>query len=537
MKKINKKGFSLLELVLVLGVGAAMGFIKFQDMKIEQENVLAAAVGQQMKQVGEAVNGYINIRYDKLSTLSNAAGNGSDPGPRTCSGSVCEITYTTLVNEGLLPSTFTGLNAQKSAYRIILKRDGISPNYVVNGLITTTLPWSEGTKTRYDLLGKAMLSAGIDSGMTKSATVASGYEGQWSEKSSEFRNISSEGLLAYRTGFDSAMYTVYLRRDGTLPMTGDLNMGGKSIGNVQNITAAGATTTGSLTVNGAGVVGSDLTVGGNGQVNGNLNSNNTVSGATLTSRGETYTQNWFRTLGEGGIYFQKYGGGWNMTDANTITAYAGKNIQTSAGLYGGYVKSTGNIDANGTINASYVWASGNLNSNYVHSNGNIDANGDMNSNRVFSNYVQSNGRVTAGEYIQINGGANEGWGCSPNGLVGRTGEGILLSCVNGLWKSSGGGSSASLAPNGWWKDEKTGIIYQWLKGEQVCSENQNKIVTFPIVFPHEVFNVQVSPIIGNNQAGDFFFQLYNVNRGSATIVPNGNTFGSCITPYVYAVGY
>jgi hypothetical protein len=49
---------------------------------------------------------------------------------------------------------------------------------MVNGLITTTLPWSEGGKIRYDLLGKAMQEAGIDSGMTQSATVASGYGGR-----------------------------------------------------------------------------------------------------------------------------------------------------------------------------------------------------------------------------------------------------------------------------------------------------------------------------------------------------------------------
>lgn len=54
--------------------------MKFQDMKNEQESILASAVGQQMKQIGEAVNGYVNIRYDKLSTLSNAAGTGTDPG-------------------------------------------------------------------------------------------------------------------------------------------------------------------------------------------------------------------------------------------------------------------------------------------------------------------------------------------------------------------------------------------------------------------------------------------------------------------------
>ena len=88
--KSVKKGFSLLELILVLGVGTMVAFMKFQDMKNEQEQILATAVGQQMKQIGEAVNGYINIRYEKLATQVNAAGNGTDPGPRTCSSTVCQ---------------------------------------------------------------------------------------------------------------------------------------------------------------------------------------------------------------------------------------------------------------------------------------------------------------------------------------------------------------------------------------------------------------------------------------------------------------
>lgn len=436
-----KKGFSLLELTLVLGVGTMVAFMKFQDMKNEQESIMASTVGQQMKQIGEAVNGYINIRYDKLSTLSNAAGTGTDPGPRTCSGSVCEITYQTLINEGLLPSTYTGTNANKSSYKIILKRDGTSPNFVINGLITTSTAWIEGGKTRYDLLGNAMQTAGIDSGMTRTTSNAFGYGGQWSETSANFNNITSAGQLAFRVGFNSALYSIYLRRDGTLPMTGNLNMGGQSVYNAQDITANGTTTTGILKTNAAATVGttlnvagvttlgSDLNVSGNGQINGNLNSNNTVSGTTVTSRGETYTQNWFRTLGDGGIYFQKYGGGWYMADTNTITAYAGKNVQTSAGLYGGYVKSTGNIDANGTVNATYVWASGNLNSNYVHSNGNIDAAGQV----YGAGGVVSGGRTTVGEFLQLNGVAYAGNGCSPNGLVGRDGSGKILSCVNGVW--------------------------------------------------------------------------------------------------------
>ena len=449
-----KKGFSLLELILVLGIGTAIAFIKFQDMIHDQEDLKSSVAGQQIKQIGEAVNGYINIRYDKLASLSAAAGNGTDPGPRTCSGSICTINYQTLINEGLLPSTYVAKNSFGSDYTIQLKRSGTGPNYIVDGLILTNASWIEGGNIRYDLLGKAMQTAGIDSGVSKATNLITGYGAGWSYSSSDFPVLTKAGALGYRVGYNSAMYSVYLRRDGTLPMTGNLNMGGQSIYNAQDITAAGNTVSGTLRSTGATTVGSTLTVGttltvggvttlnsnlnvsGNTQVNGTLNSNNTVSGATITSRGETYTQNWFRTLGDGGIYFQKYGGGWYMADTNTITAYAGKNVQTSAGLYGGYVKSTGNIDANGTVNATYVWASGNLNSNYVHSNGNIDAAGQV----YGAGGVVSGGRTTVGEFLQLNSVAYAGNGCSPNGLQGRAADGSILSCTNGVWKSAGGSS-------------------------------------------------------------------------------------------------
>lgn len=186
MKTINKKGFSLLEITLVLGIGTSMAFIKFQDMKNDQETITANTVGSQIKQIGEATNRYISIRFDKLSTLTSSSSQSSDPGPRTCSANSCEITYQTLVNEGLLPAGYTGINVQKSSYKILLKRAGTTPNYIINGLVITTLPWSEGNRVRYDLLGRAMQMAGIDSGMTKSASFASGFGSQWTENQSNY---------------------------------------------------------------------------------------------------------------------------------------------------------------------------------------------------------------------------------------------------------------------------------------------------------------------------------------------------------------
>lgn len=78
---IKKKGFTLLEVSIVLGIGTLIAFMKFQDMKKDQETVMAENVGTQIKQLGEAVNRYISIRYDKVSTLSSTNNQSSDPEP------------------------------------------------------------------------------------------------------------------------------------------------------------------------------------------------------------------------------------------------------------------------------------------------------------------------------------------------------------------------------------------------------------------------------------------------------------------------
>ncbi len=433
MKMKIKKGFSLLELTLVLGVGTIVAFMKFQDMKNEQESILASAVGQQMKQIGEAVNGYINIRYDKLSTLSNAAGTGTDPGPRTCSGSVCEITYQTLINEGLLPSTYTGTNANKSSYKIILKRDGTTPNYVINGLITTSTAWIEGGKTRYDLLGNAMQTAGIDSGMTKTTSIASGHSGQWSETSANFNNITSTGQLAFRVGFNSALYSVYLRRDGTLPMTGDLNLDGHNINNIANINATGnITTTGN-------VFGKDINASGLLATNGFSTSDKPAGfgggirtfdiyasgGYYLTYKGATaQSKDWAFMVDNSGVAALK-------KQLSVGGDSAAKTFPTGWGGNNGTGIKTFDVYASGTVGAGDE--NGNLKA-YINTYGDIHADRNINA----SGNIDANGRINAGEFVYINGQANIGWGCSPNGVVGRTPEGKVISCVNGVWSGSTG---------------------------------------------------------------------------------------------------
>lgn len=438
MKMKIKKGFSLLELTLVLGVGTMVAFMKFQDMKNEQESIMASTVGQQMKQIGEAVNGYINIRYDKLSTLSNAAGTGTDPGPRTCSGSVCEITYQTLINEGLLPSTYTGTNANKSSYKIILKRDGTSPNYVINGLITTSTAWIEGGKTRYDLLGNAMQTAGIDSGMTKTTSIASGYSGQWTETSANFNNITSTGQLAFRVGFNSALYSVYLRRDGTLPMTGDLNLDGHNINNVDALNATGnITTTGDLQAR-------NIKATGKIDADGNISAGNWVwakngYGDAIGFGGDAGGGDYEIRLDNGTRYLSIYSP--NAADYTTVLKVdRNAKIDQRLGLmgydpnelpsgWGGglrtldvYAAGTVGTGSGGTVNA-YMNSSGN-----IYASGNIEA-----AKNVKGATLESTGRATVGEFVQVNGTVSEGDSCSTNGLMGRTGNGTPMYCIDGYW--------------------------------------------------------------------------------------------------------
>ena len=345
------RGFSLLELTLVLGVGTMVAFMKFQDMRNEQEAIVARSVGQQMKQMGEAVNKYISIRYDKLATLSNAAGNGTDPGPRTCTTSGCDITYQTLINEGLLPSSYTGINVAKSSYKIFLKRSGTSPNYVINGLVTTSSSWTENGAIRYDLIGKAIQEAGIDSGITKTATTVSGYNGQWTETATNFPIITTAGQFAYRTGYNASLYSVYLRRDGSLPMTGDLNMGGRSISNADKISASG-----------------DLTIGGKTTLNNTLQVN-----ADINSTGNISSGNWLlarngsgKVIRIGGDNNGDYDFSFEPTSSPTIGFFPSDSTTKFLFNFRGDVgvstpnnasrtitldSSTGNITSNGNINA------------------------------------------------------------------------------------------------------------------------------------------------------------------------------------------
>ncbi|RVT55586.1 shufflon system plasmid conjugative transfer pilus tip adhesin PilV, partial [Klebsiella pneumoniae] len=278
-----------------------------------------------------------------------------------------------------------------------------------------------------------MQTAGIDSGMTKTTSIASGHSGQWSETSANFNNITSTGQLAFRVGYNSALYSFYLRRDGTLPMTGDLNLDGHNINNIANINATGnITTTGN-------VFGKDINASGLLATNGFSTSDKPDGWAGGIRTFDIYASGGYYLTYQGATAKSK---DWAfMVDNSGVAALkkqlsvggdsAAKTFPTGWGGNNGTGIKTFDVYASGTVGAGDE--NGNLKA-YINTYGDIHADRNINA----SGNIDANGRINAGEFVYINGQANIGWGCSPNGVVGRTPEGKVISCVNGVWSGSTG---------------------------------------------------------------------------------------------------
>lgn len=472
---LTKKGFTLIELTLVIAIGVVISFMSFQKMISDHENTQAKSAGQQIKKIGDSVNSYIVNHYDKLSTLSNSDGSSTDTGPRLCvtSTNTCNITIQTLINDGLLPTTYSGKNIYNSSYSINLKRTGTSPYYTISGLVLTIDAWLDtSTKIRHDLLGKAMQEAGIDSGTTRdSIAVVNGYNGNWHVDNSDFPSINKKGLLAYQVGFGSNSYSVFLRRDGTLPMTGNLNMGSQNINNAKNITASGVVQTKTLNTTEAATIGTNLNVSGISTLNGATTVGSTLSVfSDITSGGNIFAQRGVSS--NGNIYsLQTVAAGLpgNSTTPPVPLSY----LNSSGEIYAAKtITSDGSISAKGDINAgNWLTAKNQLGNKMMiggdstgdydfvfdpSSNGNnvvgffssggvpIDFSFNGQISALSTNGTQrgvhldgNSGNITAsgnitGKYIIPTNVLTVGAACSPNGLISRTADGSPISCINGV---------------------------------------------------------------------------------------------------------
>ncbi|WP_241810725.1 shufflon system plasmid conjugative transfer pilus tip adhesin PilV, partial [Serratia sp. 14-2641] len=143
----------------------------------------------------------------------------------------------------------------------------------------------------------------------------------------------------------------------------------------------------------------------------------------------------------------------DVNNANNINAKTGNFSEDVNGkrlIAHDSVWSSGWITANGDIRSNSGWlitkqGKGWLNEDhggglYMEDNDwirSVNNKGIYTGGQIKGGTVRADGRASVGEYLQLDGTANVGWGCSPNGLLSRDISGAVLYCQNGIWTASG----------------------------------------------------------------------------------------------------
>jgi len=243
LKNKKQKGFSLIELILVLGL-STLAFVSLVQWEVRKSEITRAEIaGEQFAEVGKALASY--IAREQLNIAHNIPPGSSRIIPIEVLRGVSSGPF---IGRQYLPETFSAVNSFGTQYQIQIRR---TPGGLIEGLITSANPICEkGTSLqcpsannpiRYDWIGAAMKKMGAQSGMSRNNTTMSGYNAGWILTNADFNVIDQEGKIGYRvSSTDTALYdSQYLRLDGTSTMLGNLNMGNYSIENATNISYNG----------------------------------------------------------------------------------------------------------------------------------------------------------------------------------------------------------------------------------------------------------------------------------------------------------
>lgn len=410
MKKGNylfqqQRGVTLLEMILVMALLAITTIMGFESQQVELEQAQARAVGLKISQYNNAVRSLIA----KTPNLASGQKIGSawlknmecgGPLPKGDEFLPCDFPSATVadpIKYGLLSINST----------IDVSGSGSDRRITVTTVTTPfTVVESTRLKVRSDLSGVAAITAASSSQM--------GY------------TDGSQGLSPYAVGTDSSYNSnptdgritmvasnkaendVWLRTDGGNKMHANLQfdnpdplrrqiVGASRIQNFAGQMLYLGSPSGIAAVWGSGVV---------------VDANTEIIGDVLIRR--------------------------------TLNVQSDASVSGSA-LVEGNVSARGNVGANGNVTAGTA-ISGQIfydanNTTYYLDPDKYSNLANLQTKSLYNTGVMTSiGRITANEYVDLNGIAYLGQACGKRGLIASDANGKTLSCQDGVWKASGGGS-------------------------------------------------------------------------------------------------
>lgn len=388
-RKIHR-GVLSIELAIVLAVVvfiSIFGLTRYRQYVDEIEWTLQA---RHMNAVTAAAKSY--VRDNRNTLVSQVSGGGT-----------VRLTGAQLQQAGYLPDGFSLTNTAAQTFEVAITRNPKATQKLMAFVFTRggmALPYKG---MRY--ISQTQDGAG---GYIRTANLAEGAQGGWKYNLATYGLTGESGRLASFLSSDVLgtddqesdrlyRYAITSRPELNRMYTA-IDMNGNNLNNAGTVTAGTGTFSGNVNAQN-GVFSGNIT-GQNGGFTASVSaptiSATNLNAQTTRTAGETYTGGWYRTTGDTGWYNEKHNGGLYMSDSQWIRSYADKGFYT-----GGQVQA-GSIQSNGTLVA--------------------------------------NGRITARDYVQIDGQGVVGTWCPSNGLIGRTAAGRILSCESNVWSSPGNNS-------------------------------------------------------------------------------------------------
>lgn len=235
------RGYSLIEILLVVVLIMGMSMLALQKLKKDTEQAQAKTAGQEIALAHEALGLYVKRNTAALQSMSDAncvAAAGF--------AEVCELNLSALTTSGLAPPGWSGYNnAIGSAYKAYVRRLPSTPtpagpgDYNLESLIITEQPWRVGGTgaEQTELVRAAARQAGAAGGAT-AAGAAQGLNGGWELEAGSYPGMSS-GQLAASAQLQGAALGMHLPVDGSRTMSGALNLNGFRLNNADDIMVNG----------------------------------------------------------------------------------------------------------------------------------------------------------------------------------------------------------------------------------------------------------------------------------------------------------
>lgn len=429
------RGQTLLEVLVALSVLATVVVGATKLIDIYSQNTRSSVAAEQVSSFGDAASAYIRDNYAAVQAVATAA-------------NPALIQVSTLTATGYLSSGFSAKNPYQQTICALVLQPVAGQ---LNALVVT-----EGGTTINDLdLGQiAGIVGGAGGGVYSGSTgTLTGTMGGWSTAIGNFANANASGkhcdgsagqvaiaaghpvAALWFAGGDQTAGVLYRDAVPGQPSRNTMNtpivMGASTI----EVAGAACATDGAIARDAAGAVLSCQSSTWKAQ--GSLYWLDPV--ASFAALPGTDQVGAVRMTVDTGHAFMWTGAAWaplgidqngSLTVPNWVSASGGNVVLTSAAGQGGYVYLRG-------ANGQGVSLENNNGVLRILNNGwtngvSVDQSGNLTADR----------RLTAGEYVQINGTAAAGGGCSPNGLVAKDGTGALLACKSGIWTSAG-------APRAW----------------------------------------------------------------------------------------